>query len=78
MAELRVIVSEETAERLAAQAAERSSSTEDVAAQLLEDHVTPSPRARSLPLIAMFDAPPEYHVQRAEEELEAEGFVASS
>jgi len=54
--ELRVTVPEETAERLAREAADRGTSVEDVAADVLNEHA-PSPRNRSLPFIAMFEAP---------------------
>ncbi len=77
MTELRVVVPDEIAERLASEAAERGTSAEDVAAEVLRLHV-PVHRGRSLPFVAMFEAPPGFDVQRAEERLEAEGFVASS
>ena len=54
--ELRVTVPEETAERLASEAADRGTSAEVVAAEVLNEHA-PSPRKRSLPFIAMFEAP---------------------
>ena len=54
--ELRVTVPEETAERLASVAADRGISAEILAAEVLNGHA-PSPRNRSLPFIAMFEAP---------------------
>ncbi len=48
MTELRVVVPDEIAERLASEAAERGTSAEDVAAEVLTLHVpgTPVPRRR--------------------------------
>jgi hypothetical protein len=54
--ELRVTVPGETAKRLAREAADRGTFAEDVAAEVLNEHA-PSPRQRSLPFIAMFEAP---------------------
>ncbi len=56
MVELRVTVPEEIAERLASVAADRGTSAEILAAEVLNQHA-PSPRKRSLPFIAMFEAP---------------------
>lgn len=49
-------VSDEIAERLAAEAAERGTSSEDVAAEVLRQHA-PAARTRSLSFIGMFEAP---------------------
>ena len=54
--ELRVTVPDKTAERLAREAADRGTSVEDVAADVLNEHA-PSPTKRSLPFIVMFEAP---------------------
>jgi hypothetical protein len=47
--ELRVVVPEEIAERLASEAAERGTSAEDVAADVLRRHVPPSTPQRRRP-----------------------------
>lgn len=57
MTELRVIVPDEVAERLANEAAERGTSAEDLAADLLRRHV-PSARRRSLSFVGMFEGDP--------------------
>jgi hypothetical protein len=54
--ELRVTVPDETAERLASVAADRGTSVEILAAEVLNEHA-PSPMKRSLPFIGMFEAP---------------------
>jgi hypothetical protein len=46
MTELRVVVPDETAERLANEAAERGRSAEDVAAEVLNEHATAKRRLR--------------------------------
>ena len=57
MTELRVTIPDDVAERLASEAAERGISAEDLAADLLRQHVPPS-RGRSLSFIGMFDGVP--------------------
>jgi hypothetical protein len=49
MTELRVTVPEEIAERLASEAAERGTSAEDVAAEVLEQHAAKTSKARPVP-----------------------------
>jgi len=49
MTELRVVVPDEIAERLATEAAERGTSTEEVAAEVLVSHVPTASKTRSLP-----------------------------
>ena len=56
MTELRVTVPDETVERLASVAADRGTSVEIVAAEVLNVHA-PSPMKRSLSFIGMFQAP---------------------
>lgn len=70
-------IPDDIADRLATEAAHRGMSAEEVAAEVLMLHV-PTPKGRTLPFIAMFDAPEGFDVQHAEEMFEAEGFVASS
>jgi plasmid stability protein len=77
MTDLHVHIPDEVAERLAVEAAQRGTSTEDVAAEVLSRYAPP-PQGRSLEFIAMFDAPAGFDAQQAEELLETEGFVASS
>jgi hypothetical protein len=50
------MVPDETARRLASVAADRGTSAEALAAEVLTEH-TPSPRNTSLPFISMFEAP---------------------
>lgn len=57
MTELRVTVPDDVAERLASEAAERGTSAEDLAADLLRQHV-PAARGRSLSFIGIADALP--------------------
>ena len=57
MTELRVTIPDDVAERLATEAAERGTSTEDLAADLLRQHV-PAARTRSLRFIGMFEGVP--------------------
>ncbi|MFZ0666256.1 MAG: hypothetical protein WAM97_10900 [Acidimicrobiales bacterium] len=49
MTELRVTVSDEIAQRLASEGAERGTSAEEVAAEVLASHVPTAPKSRSLP-----------------------------
>jgi hypothetical protein len=69
MTELRVNVPVEVAERLASEAAERGTSPEALAADLLSRHV-PGANEHSLPFIGMFDAPRALSVSEAERRLE--------
>lgn len=57
MTELHVTIPDEVADRLASEAAERGTSAEDLAADLLRRHV-PAVRRRSLPFIGMFEGIP--------------------
>src|ERR1039458_4058416 len=77
MTDLQVHIPDEVAQRLATEAAQRGTSTEDVAAEALSRYA-PTPQGRSLDFIGMFDAPVGFYAQRAGELLETEGFVASS
>ena len=56
MTDLHVQIPEELAERLAAEAAERGTSAEEIAAEVLASHA-PRPHGRSLPFVGIFDAP---------------------
>ncbi len=49
MTELRVVVPDEIAQRLATEAAERGTSAEDVAAEVLQLHAQAAPRTRPMP-----------------------------
>ncbi len=49
MTELRVVIPDEIAQRLATEAAERGTSTEDVAAEVLQLHAPEVPRTRLMP-----------------------------
>ncbi len=70
MTELRVIVPDEVAERLANEAAEQGTSAENLAADLLRRHV-PSTRRASLSFIGMFEGTPNgVSVAELEEQLE--------
>jgi hypothetical protein len=57
MTELRVTVPDDIAERLASEAAERGTTTEDLAADVLRQHA-PATRSRSLSFIGIADALP--------------------
>jgi hypothetical protein len=57
MTELRVTIPDDVAERLASEAAERGTSAEGLAADLLRQHV-PAGRRHSLPFIGMFEGVP--------------------
>jgi hypothetical protein len=57
MTELRVTIPDDVAERLASEAAERGTSAENLAADLLRQHV-PITRGRSLSFIGIADALP--------------------
>lgn len=77
MTELRIIVPDEVADRLASEAAERGTSAEDLAADLLRRHV-PNARRHSLPFIGMFEgrpgAPSVAELERQLEDGEDHGF----
>lgn len=75
MTDLHVHIPDEVAQRLATEAAQRGTSTEDVAAELLSRYA-PAPQGRSFDFIGMFDAPVGFDAQRDEELLETEGFIA--
>ena len=72
--ELRVVVPDEIAERLAQQGADRGTSAEDVAAEVLRLHV-PHGSDEGLGFIGLAQAKPGFSARRAEEQLEAEGFA---
>jgi hypothetical protein len=57
MTELRVTVPDDVAERLASEAAERGTSAEDLAADLLREYVSLA-RERSLSFVGMFEGVP--------------------
>jgi hypothetical protein len=71
MTELRVTIPDEVAERLASEAAERGTSPEDLAADLLRRHL-PTARGRSLSFLGMFDAVADGRTSVAEAERELE------
>jgi hypothetical protein len=73
--ELRVTVPEETAERLASEAADRGSSAEDVAAEVLRLHAPHRRGPNRFGFISIGQTRPGFSARRAEESLEAEGFV---
>jgi hypothetical protein len=75
MTELRVVVDEEIVERLASEAAERGTSAEDIAAEVLRFHTRPSSRTDRLDFIGIGTARPGFSVREAEEKLEAEGLI---
>ncbi|MGD0255793.1 MAG: hypothetical protein ABSB99_09640 [Acidimicrobiales bacterium] len=75
MTELRVTVPDEIAERLATEAAERGTSAEDVAAEVLRLHVPSERRTGRFGFIGIGQARPGFSARVAEERLEAEGFV---
>jgi hypothetical protein len=54
--DLHVQIPDDVAARLAAEAAERGTSAEEVAAEVLASHA-PKPHGRSLPFAGIFDAP---------------------
>jgi hypothetical protein len=71
MTELRVTIPDEVAKRLASEAAERGTSPEDLAADLLRRHL-PAARGRSLSFVGMFDAAPNGDMRVAEVERQLE------
>jgi plasmid stability protein len=73
MTELRVTIPDEIAERLATEAAERGTSTEDVAAEVLTLHV-PHGGENGLGFIALARAKQGFSARKAEQLLETEGF----
>jgi hypothetical protein len=72
--ELRVMAPDEIAERLSSEATEQGTSVEDVAAEVLRLHVS-SARGDGLGFIALAKSKPGFSARRAEEKLEADGFV---
>jgi hypothetical protein len=74
MTDLHVHIPDEVAERLATEAAQRGTSTEDVAAEVLTLHA-PNKTGEGLGFIALAHAKPGFSARAAEELLEAEGFV---
>lgn len=77
MTELRVTIPDDVAERLASEAADRGTSPEDLAADLLRRHV-PAARRRSLSFIGIADglpgAPSAAELERQLEDGEDPGF----
>jgi len=77
MTELRVTLPDDVAERLASEAADRGTSPEDLAADLLRRHV-PAARRRSLSFIGIADglpgAPSAAELERQLEDGEDPGF----
>jgi plasmid stability protein len=75
--ELHVRIPDDLAESLASEAAERGVSSEDLAAEVLRAHVPSesSPRANQFSFIGIGRAKPGFSARKAEERLEAEGFV---
>ena len=73
--ELRVVVSDEIAERLAFEATERGTSVEDVAAEVLRLHAPSERGAARCVVISIGQARPVVSAREAEERLEAEGFT---
>jgi hypothetical protein len=78
--ELHVLVPDDIAERLHAEATTRGVTDDQLAAQALDSFLrTEVEQPRRVPsFIGLGDAPESFDVQRAEEQLEDEGFVASS
>jgi plasmid stability protein len=74
MTDLHVHIPDEVAQRLATEAAQRGTSTEDVAAEVLTLHA-PARTGDGLGFIALAHAKPGFSARAAEELLEAEGFV---
>ncbi len=73
MTELRVVIPDEIAERLASEAAERGSSTEQVAAEVLMSHVPSGSKTRSLPAwVGAVRSGRDYLSERHEEILKSE------
>jgi hypothetical protein len=72
--ELRVVVPEDIAERLAERAQREHTTPEDVAAEVLRLHVAVRPAAERFAFIGIGRAKPGFSAKEAEERLEAEGF----
>jgi hypothetical protein len=70
MVELQVTVPDEIAERLASAAAQRGTSAEDVAADVLEQHTPAASKTKRFGFIGLFDGPVEVSVAEAERRLE--------
>jgi hypothetical protein len=70
MTELRVVVPDEVAERLASEAAERGTSAADVAAEVLRLHVPVHREPKRFGFIGLFDGPVEVGAAEAERRLE--------
>jgi hypothetical protein len=73
--ELRVTVPDETAERLASEAASRGTSAEDVAAEVLRLHAPLRQGTSRFGFIGIGQARPGFSTRQAEEKMEAEGFA---
>jgi plasmid stability protein len=74
MTDLHVHIPDEVAQRLATEAAQRGTSTEDVAAEVLTLHF-PARTGDGLGFIALAHAKPGFSARAAEEFLEVEGFA---
>ncbi len=75
--ELKVIVPDDVARRLASEAAERGTSTEEVAAEVLRLHARPPATESGFGFIGLFDGPVGVSVAEMERRLEdgeLEGF----
>ena len=73
--ELRVVVPDEIAARLASEATERGTSVEDVAAEVISLHAPTERGADRFGFIGIGQARPGFSARKAEERLEAEGFA---
>ena len=69
MTELRVVVPDDVAERFATAAAQRGTSTEDVAAEVLITNV-PNSTGEGFGFVALFEGPPGWSAAEAERRLE--------
>jgi hypothetical protein len=74
MTDLHVHIPDEVAQRLATEAAQRGTSTEDLVAEVLALHA-PGKVGDELGFIALAHAKPGFSARAAEELLEAEGFA---
>jgi hypothetical protein len=75
LTELRVVVSEEIAKRFASEAADRGTSAEDLAAEVLSLYAPRRQAEERLGFIDIGSARPGFSARKAEERLEAEGSV---
>ena len=73
--ELRVVVPDEVAARLASEATERGTSVKDAAAEVPRLYAPSERRAARFGFIGIGQARPGFSAREAEERLEAEGFA---